>query len=158
MHEIRFFFWPKAFFWSIMKMTIRIFFSNMSQGPPNPGFMQEKVQKGDFLKKTLVRIDFFHMNSSKAWNTKLEAASFFCHLKTYTGSVKDLPTSSRSKILALGHRLDWALSTILSRSITQPGFKICETFNKEGAMGQKWPKYKSHCLYRFLDGKKTSRF
>jgi hypothetical protein len=26
-------------------------FHNMSQGPPNPGFMQEKVQKGDFLKK-----------------------------------------------------------------------------------------------------------
>ena len=24
---------------------------NMSHGPPNPGFMQEKVQKGDFLKK-----------------------------------------------------------------------------------------------------------
>ena len=23
----------------------------MPQGPPNPGFMQEKVQKGDFLKK-----------------------------------------------------------------------------------------------------------
>ena len=23
----------------------------MTQGPPNPGFMQEKVQKGDFLKK-----------------------------------------------------------------------------------------------------------
>ena len=23
----------------------------MSQGPPNQGFMQEKVQKGDFLKK-----------------------------------------------------------------------------------------------------------
>ena len=23
----------------------------MSQGPPNPGFTQEKVQKGDFLKK-----------------------------------------------------------------------------------------------------------
>ena len=23
----------------------------MSQGPPNPGFMQKKVQKGDFLKK-----------------------------------------------------------------------------------------------------------
>ena len=29
------------------------------QGPPNPGFMQEKVQKGGFLKKTLARIDFF---------------------------------------------------------------------------------------------------
>ena len=26
-------------------------FHNMSQGPSNPGFMQEKVQKGDFLKK-----------------------------------------------------------------------------------------------------------
>jgi hypothetical protein len=24
---------------------------NLSQVPPNPGFMQEKVQKGDFLKK-----------------------------------------------------------------------------------------------------------
>ena len=24
---------------------------NMSQGPPNPGSKQEKVQKGDFLKK-----------------------------------------------------------------------------------------------------------
>ena len=48
-HEIQKFFWPKAFFWSIMKMAIRKFFRNMSQGLPNPGFMQEKVQKGDFL-------------------------------------------------------------------------------------------------------------
>ena len=24
---------------------------NLSKGPPNPGFIQEKVQKGDFLKK-----------------------------------------------------------------------------------------------------------
>ena len=51
MHEIWNFFGPKAFFWSIMKMAIIIFFRNMSQGPPNPGFMHEKVQKGDFLKK-----------------------------------------------------------------------------------------------------------
>ena len=29
----------------------------MSQGPPNPGFMQEKVQKGDFLKSP--RENFF---------------------------------------------------------------------------------------------------
>ena len=29
----------------------------MSQGPPNPGFMQEKVQKGDLLKKALARIE-----------------------------------------------------------------------------------------------------
>ena len=32
-------------------MAIRNFFHNLSQGPPNPGFMQKKVQKGDFLKK-----------------------------------------------------------------------------------------------------------
>ena len=35
-------FGQKAFFRSIM---------NMFQGLPNPGFKQEKVQKGDFLKK-----------------------------------------------------------------------------------------------------------
>ena len=29
-----------------MKMAIGIFSRNMSQGLPNPGFMQEKVQKG----------------------------------------------------------------------------------------------------------------
>ena len=28
------------------------------------------------------------MNPSKAWNAKLEASSFFCHLKTYTTSVE----------------------------------------------------------------------
>ena len=31
----------------------------MSQGPPNPGFMQEKVQKGDFLKKPSGELIFF---------------------------------------------------------------------------------------------------
>ena len=31
----------------------------MSQGPPNPGFMQEKVQKGDFLKKSSRELNFF---------------------------------------------------------------------------------------------------
>ena len=52
----------------------------MPQGPPNPGFMQEKVQKGDFLKKPLRELNFFFqvpMNLLKAWNAKLEAASFF---------------------------------------------------------------------------------
>jgi hypothetical protein len=34
-----------------MKMAIRKNIHNMSQGLPNLGFMQEKVQKGDFLKK-----------------------------------------------------------------------------------------------------------
>ena len=42
-----------------MKKTIRKNIHNMSQGLPNPLFMQEKVQKGNFLKKTLVEIDFF---------------------------------------------------------------------------------------------------
>ena len=50
-HEIWNFFWPKVFFWSIMKMSIIKNIHNTSQGQPNPGFMQEKVQKGDFLKK-----------------------------------------------------------------------------------------------------------
>ena len=54
----------------------------MTQGPPNPEYMQEKVQKRDFLKKALTEIEilfFFlvRMNPSKVWNTKLEAASFF---------------------------------------------------------------------------------
>ena len=48
-------------------MAIRKKFHNMSQGPPNPGFTQEKVQKGDFLKKTLARIDFFVLGSCKSF-------------------------------------------------------------------------------------------
>ena len=32
-------------------MAMRFFFRILSQGPPNPEIMQEKVQKGDFLKK-----------------------------------------------------------------------------------------------------------
>ena len=42
-----------------MKMAIRIFFRIMTQGPPNPGFMQEKVQKGDFLKKPSRKLNIF---------------------------------------------------------------------------------------------------
>ena len=54
----------------------------MSQGLPNPGFMQEKVQKGDFQKKDLQELNFFllfevPMNLLKAWNAKFEVASFF---------------------------------------------------------------------------------
>ena len=54
-HEIQNFFWPKAFFWSIMKMAIRKIFCNMSQGLPNPRFMQEKVQKEDFLRCPMMK-------------------------------------------------------------------------------------------------------
>ena len=53
----------------------------MVQGPPSPGFIQEKVQKGDFLNKPLQELHFFlfyvPMNLLKAWNAKLEVASFF---------------------------------------------------------------------------------
>ena len=82
-HEIRNFFWPKLFFWSIMKMAIRNFFRIMTQGPPNPGFMQEKVQKGDFLKKPSRELKnyfcfrFLSMSSSNTLNGTLESASFF---------------------------------------------------------------------------------
>ena len=42
-----------------MKMPIRKNIHNMPQGPPNPGFMQEKVQNGDFLKKPSRDLNFF---------------------------------------------------------------------------------------------------
>ena len=64
-----------------MKMATRKKY-NLSQAPPNAGFMQEKVQKGDFLKKGLARIIFLSflsyvsMNLPKAWNAKLGAGSF----------------------------------------------------------------------------------
>ena len=54
-HEIRNFFWPKTF----KHMAIRKIFYNLSQGLPNPGLMQEKVQKGDFLKKPSQELKFF---------------------------------------------------------------------------------------------------
>ena len=60
-HEIQNFFWPKLFFWSIIKVAIKSFFRIMSQGPPNQGFMQEKVQKGDFLKKPSRELKFFSL-------------------------------------------------------------------------------------------------
>ena len=51
-----------------MKMAIRIFFRIMTQGPPNPGFMQEKVQKGDFLKKPSRELkSFFGLGSYESF-------------------------------------------------------------------------------------------
>jgi hypothetical protein len=46
-----------------MKMTIRKNIHDMSQGPPNPRFMQEKVQKGDFLKKSSRKLISFVLGS-----------------------------------------------------------------------------------------------
>ena len=60
------FFWPKVFFWRIMKMAIRIFFWTLSQGPPNLGFMQEKVKKGNFLKKSLREMNFWSLDLLEA--------------------------------------------------------------------------------------------
>ena len=60
MHEIQKNVGPKTFFGSIMKMAIRNNIPNLSQGPPNPGFMQEKVQKGNFLKKDLQELKFLY--------------------------------------------------------------------------------------------------
>ena len=47
-----------------MKMAIRNFFRNMSQGLPNPRFMQEKVQKGDFLRCPMMKIFLTHFSDS----------------------------------------------------------------------------------------------
>ena len=43
--------WFKSAILSIFPMAIRENIDNMSQGPPNQEFMQEKVQKGYFRKK-----------------------------------------------------------------------------------------------------------
>ena len=38
MHGIQNCFWPRDFFWSIMKITFTKYIPNLSQGLPNPGF------------------------------------------------------------------------------------------------------------------------
>ena len=43
---------------SIMKMAIGKNIHNLSQGPPNQGFMQEKAKRG-FSKKAIARIEIF---------------------------------------------------------------------------------------------------
>ena len=55
-----------------MKMATRKNIHNLSQGPPNPGFMQEKVQKGDFLKKDSRELFFFLVLGSYAFPEGLE--------------------------------------------------------------------------------------
>ena len=49
-HEIQIFFYvDKSILLRHYENANRKKFHNMSQGLPNPGFMQEKVQKGNFL-------------------------------------------------------------------------------------------------------------
>ena len=50
-HEIQNFFWPKDFFWGIMKVPFTKNIHNFFQGPSNPGFRSVKVQTETFLKK-----------------------------------------------------------------------------------------------------------
>ena len=47
-----------------MKMAIRKNIHNISQVPPNSEFIQEKVQKEDFLKKDLRELGFFFVLGS----------------------------------------------------------------------------------------------
>ena len=55
-----------------MNMPIRKNIHNMPQGPPNPGFMQEKVHKGDFQKKPSQELIFFVVLGSSESHKGLE--------------------------------------------------------------------------------------
>ena len=44
-------FWPKDFFWGIMKVPCTTNIHNLFQGPTNPGFRSVKVQIETFLKR-----------------------------------------------------------------------------------------------------------
>ena len=48
---------PFLQFFNFSKMAL-LNIHNMPQGPANPGFMQEKVQNGDFLKKPSRELKF----------------------------------------------------------------------------------------------------
>ena len=56
-HEIQNFFWPKLFFWSIMKMAIRIFFSYHNPGSAKSRIYAGKSTKRGFSKKALTKIE-----------------------------------------------------------------------------------------------------
>ena len=56
-HEIQNFFWPKAFFSSIMKMATRNLFRN--PGSAKSRIYAENSTKKGFSKKGLTRIEFF---------------------------------------------------------------------------------------------------
>ena len=50
-HEIQIFFWPKEFFWGIIKVPFTKDIHNFFQGPPSPRFRSVKVQTETFFKK-----------------------------------------------------------------------------------------------------------
>ena len=74
-----------------MKMPIRKNIHNMPQGPPNPGFMQEKVQRGDFQKKFLRELIFFVLGSYESLedhNAKLQVGISLASFKVFPSSIK----------------------------------------------------------------------
>ena len=88
MHRFKSAIWPKAFFCSIMKMATKKI--SMFQGPPNPGLMQEKVQKGVFLMKPsreLIFVCFRFLKIPQRPGMLNQKRSFFWPSKTCTGSV-----------------------------------------------------------------------
>ena len=50
-HEIQKFFWPKDFFWGIIKVPFSKIICILFQSPPNPGFRSVKVQIDTFFQK-----------------------------------------------------------------------------------------------------------
>ena len=55
-----------------MKMATRKNIHNLSQGPPNPWFMQEKVQERVFLKKDLQELKKIRLLGSYESSESLE--------------------------------------------------------------------------------------
>ena len=69
-------------FWSIVKMAVRQNIHNMPQGLAKSRICAGKSTKKGFSKKALTEIEKYFLfsvrtNTPQAWNTKLEAASFF---------------------------------------------------------------------------------
>ena len=71
--------------------------------PPKSRIYARKSTKRGFSKKALVRIGVFlfwvHMNPLKAWNAKLEEASFFAIKKTYKAVCKHRCLSIQSFVV-----------------------------------------------------------
>ena len=78
MHEIWIYFLTKSILLKHYENANKKNVHNMSQGPPNPGFMQEKVQKGDFLKKPSRELIFFVVLwiSQRSWTLNYKRLVF----------------------------------------------------------------------------------
>ena len=66
----------------------------MSQGQPNPGFMQEKVKKMGFSKKTITRIEKLFLvpiNPSNTWKGESGVASFLLSKNLWLQSIEPKP-------------------------------------------------------------------